>query len=135
MSQENPKFNDSSLILIYKEILSLRSVIDGLQERLTAMENNLCETQRDRRRKNSTSTSLSPLQQKILGFLKEGNKTQNEMAQILDMRQPSVSHSLSKLEKELDIVESRPTTKPGARFEYALKKNLSKEVLELLSEL
>jgi hypothetical protein len=35
----------------------------------------------------------------------------------------------------LNIVESRPTTKPGARFEYILKRELPKDILDLLSQL
>lgn len=135
MSDQITKTNDSNILLLYREILNLRSVIELLQDRLCKLEKTVGELTELETKKRQSSLSLSPLQQKIISFLKEGGKTQAEIIENLDMPQPSVSHSLRKLEKEIDIVESRPTAKPGARFEYVLKKNLSKEELELLSQL
>jgi hypothetical protein len=135
MSDQLSKPDDSNLIVIYKEILNLRSTVDALQNRICELEKNIAELPRFEKQKRKENVSLSPLQQKIAGFLKEGGKTQIEIAECLKMPQASVSHSLSKLEKELDIVESKPTGKAGARFEYILKKDLSPDILKLLSEL
>lgn len=128
-----PQHNND--IIIYKEILSLRSAIDSLHRRLSDLEKSFYEVVKSQKPKKSDRVTLSPLQQKIIGYLKDGPKTQSEIVEDLDIPQPSVSHSLGKLEKELNIVESRPTTKPGARFEYIIKRELPKDILDLLSQL
>jgi hypothetical protein len=135
MPDQLSNISDSNIISIYKEMLNLRSIIELLQDRITFLEHRVSELSELETKKRQSTVSVSPLQQKILTFLKDGAKTQVEISQSLCTPQPSISHSLNKLEKELDIVESKPTNKPGARFEYVLKKNLSKESLELLSQL
>jgi uncharacterized membrane protein len=135
MPDQPQKISDSNLVSLYREILNLRSIIELHQDRICALEKTVNELSELETKKRQSSVSVSPLQQKILSFLKDGAKTQEEISQTLGMPQPSVSHSLNKLEKEMEIVESKPTNKPGARFEYVLRKNLSKESLELLSQL
>jgi len=135
MSNQVSKPDDASLVVIYKELLMLRSTVDMLQDKICDLEKNLAEMAQLGRQRRKSALSLSPLQQKIVVFLRGGGKTQGEIVAALDMPQASVSHSLSKLDRELSIVESKPTTKTGARFEYVLKRKLSPEILELLSQL
>jgi len=129
------KLEDSNLVLLYKEILGLRSAVDSLEGRVLELERTIQELSRLQKHKKRDRISLSPLQRKVVGFLGEGAKTQNEICETLNAPQSSISHSLSKLEKELNIVETRPTTKAGARFEYALKRNLPEDILDLLAQL
>ena len=128
------EIKDSNLVLIYNEILTLRGVVDGLQRKMAKMEKDMNELSTVHKHK-KRGASISSGQREILGFLKKGGKTQAEIVAGLNIPQPSISYSLNKLEKELNIDDSMPTMKSGARFEYALKKNLPQEILDLISKL
>jgi DNA-binding MarR family transcriptional regulator len=129
---------DKKLNVIFEELLRQRQLVEDINKRLSDIEKTLNKPAKSttQESKNSKYISITPSQRKILLYLKkEGPKTQSEIIQTLKMAQPSVSYSLAKLEKELNIVESKPTLKPGARLEYSLKKELSKEVLDSLFQL
>jgi len=126
---------DPDVALLYKEILFLRSAIDNIFDRLGGLEKSVQDLTSRKKSKNRYERSLSPLQVRIAKYIEEQPKTQAEIQATLHVPQSSVSHSLNKLEKELNIVHSRPTSKPNARFEYILKKNLPDHLRRILAKL
>jgi uncharacterized membrane protein len=114
---------------IYEKLSHLESSIHELEKRVSRLEN-IYKMKLKKIEKGKAYFSRSEI--KILRYLKKGPKTQGEICKALNIPKSTVSIYLRILEGK-NIVEAKPTLKKGGLFEYSIKKNLPKDVLELIS--